>query len=165
MHAAGKRRKFKGPGLGIHPLRQSPPGGRPIRLGAESRPENRIARLTRLVRHNTRASMPSHPTLAAAVIAIATLGFSACKTVYSDTFAYRKSSFQAPPEKQVDIAAPPASVMPLEGAAPGGIVPGAPEAIPGVPGMPGAAPDSGIPGVPGAAPAPAPGAPAIPGLN
>ena len=118
--------------------------------------------------------MRSHSTSIAALVALAALTFGACKTVYSDTFAYRKNNFQAPPEKKVEIAAPPAPLMPLEGAAPGGVIPGAPEAIPGVPGVPGAAPEGGIPGIPGApapgAPAvpgaaPAPGAPAIPGLN
>jgi hypothetical protein len=114
--------------------------------------------------------MPSHSTSTAVLVVLATLTLGACKTVYSDAYAYKKNNFQAPPEKKVAIEAPPAPLMPLEGAAPGGVIPGAPEAIPGVPGAP--APDGGIPGgIPGApAPAapgaaPAPGAPAIPGLN
>jgi hypothetical protein len=100
------------------------------------------------------------------------LGFGGCKTVYSDTFSYRKNSFQPPAAKQTEITPPTDIPMPLEGATPGGLVPGGLEAIPGVP-----APDAGaipgaVPGMPEAAPAPgaapapaAPGAPAIPGLN
>jgi hypothetical protein len=103
--------------------------------------------------------MPSHSTLIASAAILATLGLGACKNVYSDTFAYKANKFQAPPEKTVEIAAPAPPPMPLEGAAPGGIIPGAPEAIPGVPGAPAPAPEGGIPGIPGA---PAPGTPPPP---
>lgn len=109
--------------------------------------------------------MPSLSSFVAPAVAIAVLGLSACKSVYSDTFSYSKSSFQ-PPAKKVDEITPPADrPQPLEGVAPGGVLPGMPGGIPGIP-----APDGGIPGIP---PAPAPGipgvppapAPAIPGLN
>ena len=108
--------------------------------------------------------MYSRSTLVATAAALSVLGLSACKSVYSDTFAYRKNSFQPPPAKQIEIKAPPSAPMPLEGVAPGGVLPG--EMPGGIPGVPGPAP--GVPGAPdGAPPAPAvPGAPpAVPGLN
>lgn len=100
--------------------------------------------------------MSSRPTLTIAVGALAVLGFSACKTVYTDTFSYKKNSFKAPPEKVQVIKAPDMPLMPPDGAMPGGVLPPAG----GMPGAP--APEGGaIPGIPGA-PA-APGAPAVPG--
>jgi len=86
---------------------------------------------------------------------------SGCKSVYSDTFSYRKNSFKAPAVKQIEIKGPTDMPMPLDGMAPGGVAPGNPMGIPGAPapdagGIPGAVP--GIPGLPEAAPA-------IPGLN
>lgn len=108
--------------------------------------------------------------------ALSLLGLNGCKTVYSDTFAYKKNSFKPPLAKQIEVKAPTDIPMPIEGLAPAGILPGEPGAIPGAPapdagGIPGAAPGA-VPGLPdaapapGAAPAPAvPGAPAIPGLN
>ena len=103
--------------------------------------------------------MSSRPTLTIAVGALAVLGFSACKTVYTDTFSYRKNSFKAPPEKVPVIKAPDMPLMPPDGVLPPpGGMPGAPApeagAIPGIPGAP-AAP--GAPAVPGAPPA-------VPGL-
>jgi hypothetical protein len=99
-------------------------------------------------------------TLTIAVGALAVLGFSACKTVYSDTFSYKKNSFKAPPAKTIEIKAPTGPLVP-EGGMPGGI-PAGPGGLPGAP-MPDA---GGIPGIPGGAPAvpPAPGAPAVPGV-
>jgi hypothetical protein len=100
------------------------------------------------------------------------LSLGGCKSVYSDTFSYKKNSFQPPVEKKSEIQAPKDIPMPIEGIAPGGVMPGGIEGIPGAPapdagGIPGAAPGA-VPGLPEAAPAPAPGAPpapAIPGLN
>ena len=99
--------------------------------------------------------MPSRSTLAVAAGALAVLGFSACKPVYSDVFTYKKNSFKAPPVKVPEIKAPATPLIP-DIAPPGG---GAPGGIPG--GIPGAMPDAGggIPGVP-----PAPGVPAAPGV-
>lgn len=105
-----------------------------------------------------RGRMLSRSTLTIAVGALAVLGFSACKSVYSDTFSYRKNSFKAPVEKTPEIKAPDAPVIPEGGAIPGGVMPPA-GGIPGAP-MPDA---GGIPGIPGAAPA-VPGVPAVPGL-
>ncbi|MEO6788767.1 MAG: hypothetical protein ABI318_21810 [Chthoniobacteraceae bacterium] len=105
--------------------------------------------------------MPSRSTLSILIGASAILGFSACKSFYSDTFAYKKNSFKGPVEKAPEIKLPPAGPQVLEGAAPGGAIPGA-GGIPGVPG-----PDAGgLPGMPGAAPGvpgAAPAAPAVPG--
>jgi hypothetical protein len=100
--------------------------------------------------------MPSLSTFVAPAVALAVLGLSGCKSVYSDTFSYKKNSFQPPVKTMDEIKAPTEAPHPLEGAVPGGVLPGMPDGIPGIP-----APDGGIPGVP---PAPAP-APAIPGLN
>jgi hypothetical protein len=93
------------------------------------------------------------------------LGLCGCKTVYSDTYTYRKNSFNPPATKAPAIVAPKDAPMPLDGAAPGGLLPGGVEGLPGAPvpdaggAMPGA-----VPGLPEAAPAPG-AAPAIPGLN
>jgi hypothetical protein len=114
--------------------------------------------------------MSSRSTLAISVCALSILGFSACKTVYSDTFSYRKNSFKAPVAKEPEIKATTIPILPETGGAgglmPGG-VPGAPMpdgAAPGaIPGLPGAPAPEGVPGVP-ATPPPAPGAPAVPGL-
>jgi hypothetical protein len=97
--------------------------------------------------------MLSRPTLTLAIGAVAVLGFSACKSVYSDTFSYRKNSFKAPVEKLPEMKAPDVplvtdgAAIPNDAPAPdGGLMPGAP------------APDAGaIPGLPGAVPA-------VPGL-
>ena len=100
-------------------------------------------------------------TLTIAVGALAVLGFSACKTVYSDTFSYKKNSFKAPPTKTIEIKAPTVPLLPEGGGLPGGI----PQGPGGMPGAP--MPDGGgIPGIPGAAPAVpgVPGAPAVPGV-
>ena len=109
--------------------------------------------------------MSSRSTLAIIVCSLASLGFSACKSVYADTFSYKKSSFQAPVEKVPEIKAPVVPILPSEGVMPGGVLPPAGGGIPGAP-----APDAGaMPGIPGAPAAPAapavPGAPpAVPGL-
>ncbi len=100
--------------------------------------------------------MLSRSTLTIAAGALAALGFSACKTVYADTFSYKKNSFKAPPEK-VQVVNVPSTlpIIPVDGALPGGGLPPGGGGIPGAPG-----PDAGaIPGMPGAAPA----APAVPG--
>lgn len=99
--------------------------------------------------------MSSRSTLTILVGAMSVLGFSACKTVYSDTFSYRKNSFKAPAEKAPKIEAPTIPILPEGAGAGDGLIPAAPA------GMPGGA----IPGLPGAEPAPAaPGVPAVPGL-
>lgn len=105
--------------------------------------------------------MLSRSTLTITVGAFAILGFSACKSVYSDTFSYRKNSFQAPVQKMPDIKAPVLPLLPEGVAAPDGVLPPGGGAIPGAP-----APDAaGIPGVPGAAAPAVPGAPpAVPAL-
>ncbi len=105
--------------------------------------------------------MSSRPTLTIAVGALAVLGFSACKTVYSDTFSYKKNSFQAPPEKVQVIKTPDMPILPPDAAIQGGMLPPA-GGMPGAPAPDGAA----IPGIPAAPAAPAvPGAPpAVPGL-
>ena len=64
--------------------------------------------------------MSSRSTLVATAAALSILGFSACKTVYSDTFSYRKNNFQPPPVKYVEIKAPPAGPNLLEGMMPNG---------------------------------------------
>lgn len=104
--------------------------------------------------------MLSRSTLTITIGASAILGFSACKSVYSDTFSYRKNSFKAPVEKIPEIKAPAIPVLPDAGVIQGGGLPPGGGAIPGAP-----APDAaGIPGIPGAAPA-VPGAPpAVPAL-
>ena len=110
--------------------------------------------------HGTyRGRMLSRSTLTITVGALAILGFSACKSVYSDTFSYRKNSFKTPIEKVPVIKIPDAPLIPEGGAMPGGVLPPAG----GIPGAP--APDAGmIPGIPGAPPA-VPGVPpAVPGL-
>ena len=106
-----------------------------------------------------RGRMLSRSTLTIIVGAMAVLGFSACKSVYSDTFAYKKNSFKAPIEKVPMIKVPDIPLVPDGGAMPGGVLPPAG----GIPGAP--APDGGaIPGIPGAPPA-VPGAPpAVPGV-
>lgn len=100
--------------------------------------------------------MSSRSTLTILASALSILGFSACKTVYSDTFSYRKNSFKAPAEKVPKLDAPAIPILP-EGAGPG-VNPAAPG------GMPGGLPEGGgIPGIPGAEPAPAvPAVPAVP---
>ena len=104
-----------------------------------------------------RDRMSSRSTLAIIVCAPAILGFSACKSVYTDTFSYKKNSFKAPVEKVPEIKAPDVPILPPAGLMPGGVLPPAGGGIPGAP-----APEAGaIPGIPGA-PA-APGAPAVPG--
>lgn len=115
--------------------------------------------------------MTSRSTLTATVVVLSIFGVSACKTVYSDTFSYRKNNFKAPESKKMIIAPPPTDPNILSGAMQGGGIPGEmPGGIPGIPGAP-AAPGEGMaPGLPGgpdaAAPAPgAPPAPAVPGLN
>jgi len=110
------------------------------------------------------SEMLSRSTLTIALGIIATLGFGACKSIYRDTFSYRKNNFQPPPKKEVAIK-PPTELPPgLDGSAPGGLpmapggaMPGAPDAgaIPGIPGA-----DPAAPALPGAAPA----VPAVPGL-
>jgi hypothetical protein len=108
--------------------------------------------------------MLSRRTLTITAGALAIIGFSACKTVYSDTFSYRKNSFKAPVTKEPEIKVPVVPILPEMGAPAGGAVPGAPAPdAGGIPGMPGAAPAApGIPAVPGAAPA-VPGVPPVPG--
>ena len=108
--------------------------------------------------------MSSRPTLTITVGALAILGFSACKTVYSDTFSYKKNSFKAPVEKTPEIKAPAIPILPDMGGA-GGLPPGGAGGIPGAP-MPDGGAIPGIPAAPGAVPGvPAvPGAPAVPGL-
>lgn len=109
--------------------------------------------------------MLSRPTLTITVASFAILGFSACKTVYSDTFSYRKNSFKAPVEKVPEIKAPDVPILPAGGMVPDGGMPPAGGGIPGAP-VPDAGAIPGIPGVPPAGAAPAvPGAPpAVPGL-
>ena len=103
--------------------------------------------------------MLSRFTLAITAGTLAILGFSACKSVYSDTFSYRKNSFKAPVEKVPEIKAPVLPLIPPDGAMPGGVLPPAGGGMPGAP-----APDAGaIPGIPGAAPAVPGAAPAVPG--
>ena len=103
--------------------------------------------------------MPSRTTLITTVAALSIFGFSACKTVYSDTFSYRKNNFQAPVAKKTEIIAPPTTPDLLGKAMGDGAMPGeAPGAIPGLPGD-GMAP--AVPGVPDAAAPP----PAVPGIN
>jgi hypothetical protein len=119
--------------------------------------------------------MLSRSTLTIAVGALAILGFGACKTMYSDTYSYKKNSFQPPVVKEPEIKPPAVPLVPEGGVLPQGAggLPGAPApeggALPGIPGIPGAAPAApeGVPGVPGAAPAaPAvPGVPAVPGAQ
>ena len=115
--------------------------------------------------------MPSRTTLFAAFAALSVLGISACKTVYSDTFSYRKNNFQAPVAKKTVITPPPTGPNLLEGAMPNGGMPGEmPGGIPGIPAAPGdgmvpglpVAPDAAAP-VPGVPPVPA--VPAVPGVN
>lgn len=106
--------------------------------------------------------MLSRPTLVIVFGALSLLGLGACKSPYSDTYSYRKNNFQPPVERKAEIVAPTDVPMPLEGAAPGGVLPGGIEAMPGAP----APAADAIPGLPEAAPPPgAPPAPAIPGLN
>ena len=107
--------------------------------------------------------MPSRSALAIFVGAVAVLGFSSCKPVYSDVFTYKKNSFKAPAVKQPEVKAP---TLPLidPGAPPAGVIPpagpgGIPGAIPGAPAMPDA---GGIPGVPPAAPGVPPAVPGVP---
>ena len=118
--------------------------------------------------------MPSRTTLLATVAALSVFGFSACKTVYSDTFSYRKNKFQAPVPKKTAITPPPTGPNLLEGAMPNGGLPGEmPGGIPGMPGAPAAPGDGMAPGLPvppdAAAPVPGappvPPAPAVPGVN
>lgn len=102
-----------------------------------------------------RGGMSSRSTLAITVGALAILGCSACKSVYSDTFSYRKNSFKAPVEKAPDIKVPLVPNMQDPGLGAGApIAPMDGGAIPGIPGIP-AAPDA-APGVPAV--------PAVPGL-
>ena len=105
--------------------------------------------------------MSSRSTLIATAAALSVLGFSACKTVYSDTFSYRKSSFQPPPKKTIEIKPPPNAPQVIEGVNPNGVPGEMPGGIPGIPGP--AAPAPGVPGGPDAAP-PAPGVPAPPAV-
>jgi hypothetical protein len=100
--------------------------------------------------------MLSRPTLTITLGALAIFGFGACKTVYSDTFTYKKNSFKAPAPKVELITEP---ILSPDGSAPhGGAIPPA-DGIPG-----GVMPDAGaIPGLPGAAPD-APAVPAVPAL-
>ena len=87
---------------------------------------------------------------------LAILGFSACKTAYSDTFSFRKNSFKAPVAKIPEIKAQALPILPEGTAMPGGVSPAGAGGIPGA-----AAPDAAaIPGIPGAAPA-VPGAPPV----
>lgn len=110
--------------------------------------------------------MSSRSNLTILIGAFSILGFSACKTVYSDTFSYRKNSFKAPVEKAPKIEAP--AIPNLPDTTGGGLIPTAPGGMPG--GMPGGLPEGGaIPGIPGAEPAPGvpavpPVPPAVPGL-
>ncbi len=105
--------------------------------------------------------MSSRTTLTILVGALSVLGFSACKTVYSDTFSYRKNSFKAPAEKVQKIEAAAIPLLPDSTGSVQGLIPSAPDAMPG-----GAMPDGGaLPGIPGAEPAPGvPAVPAVPGL-
>ena len=113
--------------------------------------------------------MSVRPSLIILSVTIALLGFSACKTVYSDTFSYRKNSFKAPEAKKTEITPPADMANPLRGIAPPGGpdagLPGAPMPDGAIPGLPGA-PDPGMapPADPGAAPGATPPPPAIPGL-
>ncbi len=102
--------------------------------------------------------MSSRSALAFLAGASAVLGFSACKPVYSDTFSYKKNSFQAPTPKPVEIKA--LTLPPVDPTAPpAGGIPAAPG---GIPGAGGAMPDAGgLPGVPPAVPGVPP---AVPGL-
>ncbi len=104
--------------------------------------------------------MSSRSTLTILVGAFSVLGFSACKTVYSDTFSYRKNSFKAPVEKAPKIETPVIPILPDTTGA-DGLIPAAPGGMPG-----GAMPEGGaLPGIPGAEPAPGiPAVPAVPGL-
>lgn len=86
--------------------------------------------------------------------ALAVLGLAACKTVYSDTFSYRKNSFQPPPTTITEIKPPTPALNPLDPGAPGGIPPAVPGGIPEVPG-------GAVPAAPVVPPAPAPGIPGI----
>ena len=88
--------------------------------------------------------MNSRSTLVATAAALSLLGLSACKTVYSDTFAYRKNSFQPPAPKKLEIKAPPPGQNPLEGVNPNGVPGEMPGGIPGIPG-PAPAPDAAAP--------------------
>jgi len=109
--------------------------------------------------------MSSRSSFVASAVALAILGLSACKTVYSDTFSYRKNSFQPPAKKQIEIKPPVETRSPIEGMGPGLQPPGMlmPDGgIPGIPGIPGG-PAPGLPGLPGTTP-PAPGTPPIPGI-
>lgn len=133
----------------------------------EMRPAIRIVRLTRQGTRNTGPRMLSRSTLITIITAVPIFGLCGCKAVYSDTFSYKKNSFKPPVVKQEQVTVPKDAPMPLEGATPGGLLPGGIEGLPGAPvppdagGIPGA-----VPGMPEAAPAPgAPPAPAIPGLN
>lgn len=100
--------------------------------------------------------MLSRSTLTIAFSALAIFGSSACKSVYSDTFSYRKNSFKAPVAKEPVIKTP--DLAPGSGGLPGGVMPG-PGGMPAVPG-----PDpGGIPGIPGGAPA-VPGVPGVPAV-
>ena len=111
--------------------------------------------------------MSSRSTLTVTVAALSVFGFSACKTVYSDTFSYRKNNFQAPVPKKTAIIPPPTGPNLLEGAMQNGGIPGEmPGGIPGLPGAPAAPGDGMAPGLPGApdAAAPVPGAPAVPAV-
>lgn len=99
--------------------------------------------------------MSFRPTLTILAGVSAILTFSACKTVYSDTFAYKKTAFRAPAESVPKIDVTPTDI-PTDPAMDGGLIP---DAAPGEP-MPDA---GGIPGIPGVPPAPD-AAPAIPGL-
>ena len=124
--------------------------------------------------HTYRGEMLSRRTLTITAGALAVLGFGSCKTVYSDTFSYRKNYFKAPVVKEPEIKVPVVPIIPDAGAPAGGLPPagGAIPGVPapdagGIPGIPGAAP--AVPGVPGAAPAvpgappAAPGVPPVPG--
>ena len=103
--------------------------------------------------------MSSRSTLAITFGTLAILGCGACKSVYSDTFSYRKNSFKAPVERVAELKVPVNSTMP-NGMPPDGMG-GAPGGIPGAPMEGGAIP--GIPGIP-AAPDAAPGVPAVPAV-
>ena len=103
--------------------------------------------------------MSSRSTLTIIVGSLSILGFSACKTVYSDTFSYRKNSFKAPVEKAPDIKVPTVPIVPDGGLMPGVPGPGNPAGGP-MPGIPGAEAAPGVPGAPAAPPA----VPAVPGL-
>ncbi len=100
--------------------------------------------------------MSSRSTLTILVGAFSILGFSACKTVYSDTFSYRKNSFKAPAGKVAKIEAPANPILPEGLGAGTGLIPAAPQGLPE---------GGAIPGIPGAEPAPAaPGVPAVPAV-